>query len=277
MPTPCASPFCDLEALAAAIPDGATLAVPEDADGVAMAATRALIRRGARELHLVCVPVGRLQADVLIGAGCVATIETSAVSLNEHGPAPRFVAAVRTGSVRILDATCPAIYAALQAAQKGLPFMPLRGLLGSDVLARRADWKVIDNPFAPGDAIVALAPIRPDVALFHAPCADRLGNVFVGRARDCLLMAQAARRTFVTVEHVVERDLLADRERSAGVIPAAYVDRIAVAAHGARPLALDTCYDTDHAALARYAAAAGTEAGFAAWLEAWLAPEALPV
>lgn len=272
-----ALPFCDLKTLAAAIPDGARLAVPEDADGVSMAATRALVARGARDLHLVCVPVGRLQADVLIGAGCVATIETSAVSLNEHGPAPRFVAAVRAGGVGILDATCPAIYAALQASQKGLPFMPLRGLLGSDVLARRTDWKVIDNPFAPGDAVVALRPIRPDVALFHAPYADRRGNVFVGRARDCLLMAQAARSACATVEHIVERDLMRDPERSAGVIPAAYVTHVAVAERGTAPLALQGCYGADDAALARYAQAARTEEGFREWLAAWLAPEALSV
>lgn len=271
-----AGPFCDLETLAAAIPDGAKLAVPEDADGVAMAATRALVRRGARGLHLVCVPVSRLQADVLIGAGCIDTIETSAVSLNEYGPAPRFVAAVRAGAVRILDATCPAIYAGLQAAQKGLPFMPLRGLLGSDVAARRGDWKVIDNPFAPGDPVLALPPIRPDVGLFHAPYADRQGNVFVGRARDGLLIAHAARSTLVTVEHIVERDLLRDAERAGGVIPSAYVSRIALTEHGAWPLGLAGSYGADHDALERYAAAAQSEEGFREWLAAWLAPEALP-
>lgn len=270
------TPFCDLETLAAAVPHGARLAVPEDADGVAMAATRALVRRGALGLHLVCVPVSRLQADVLIGAGCLETIETSAVSLNEYGAAPRFVAAVREGGVRVLDATCPAIYAALQAGQKGLPFIPLRGLIGSDVLAQRADWKVIDNPFAPGDPVVLLPPIQPDVALFHAPYADREGNVFVGRCRDLTLLAQASRRTLVTVERVVERDLLADPERSSGVLPAVYVTHIAVAEQGAWPLALPGGYDMDHAALARYAAAAKTREGFRAWLDEWLGLAAAP-
>jgi len=73
-----------LEALAAAIPDGALLAVPKDSSGVAMSATREIVRRGARGLHLVCVPVGGLQAESLIGAGAVATIETSAVTLGER-------------------------------------------------------------------------------------------------------------------------------------------------------------------------------------------------
>ena len=64
-----ATSLTSLESLAAAIPDGALLAVPKDSSGVAMAATRALIRRGVRNLHLVCVPTSGLQADLLIGAG----------------------------------------------------------------------------------------------------------------------------------------------------------------------------------------------------------------
>src|SRR6266581_2059806 len=82
----------------------------------------------------LAVPTSSLQADLLIGAGCVETIETSAVSLSEFGPAPRFTAAVTAGTIRVKDATCPALHAAFQAAEKGVPFMPLRGLLGSDVL-----------------------------------------------------------------------------------------------------------------------------------------------
>lgn len=267
----------ELESIAEAIADGARLAVPSDPYGVAMAATRALVRRSVRDLHLLCVPTSGIQADVLIGAGGVATIETSAVALGEYGAAPRFTAAVREARVRILDATCPAIHAGLQAGQKGLPFMPLRGLIGTDLLANRPDWKLIDNPFARGDPIVVLPAIRPDVALFHAPCADRNGNVFIGRSRELLTMAQASRASFVTVEEIHEGDLLEDPERSAGVIPAVYVTRIAVAKRGAWPLGLPGGYGADGAALARYAQAARTPEGFRAWLDNWLAAEIAPV
>src|SRR2546428_7569922 len=164
------------------ITDGCVLAVPREASGVAMAATRALIRRGVKRLHLVTLPTSSLQADLLIGAGCIETLETSAVSLGEFGPAPRFTAAVTAGTIRMKDGTCPALHAAFQAAEKGVPFMPLRGLIGSDVLAHRPDWKVIDNPFGNDDPIVLLPAIKPDVALFHAPMADRDGNVWIGRA-----------------------------------------------------------------------------------------------
>src|SRR6476660_10479681 len=90
----------------AAIPDGAMLIVPREACGVPMEATRALIRRGVKRLHLVALPTSTLQADMLIGAGCVATLETSAVSLGEFGPAPRFNAAVTSGTIEMKDATC---------------------------------------------------------------------------------------------------------------------------------------------------------------------------
>src|SRR5579863_5612458 len=136
-----------LDEALAPIVDGSMLAVPRESSGVPMAATRALIRRGVQRLHLVALPTSTLQADLLIGAGCVDTLETSAVSLGEFGPAPRFTAAVLSGAIHMRDATCPALHAQFQAAEKGVPFMPLRGLLGSDVLAQRLDWKVDDNPF----------------------------------------------------------------------------------------------------------------------------------
>ncbi|MDA0952919.1 MAG: CoA synthetase, partial [Proteobacteria bacterium] len=120
----------------ARIESGMTIALPPEYCGVAMAATRELLRQGTGRLHLLAVPQSGLQADLLIGAGRVATVEAAAITLGEQGPAPRFTAAVRAGTITMVDATCPAIHAALQASEKGLPFLPLRGILGSDVLAR---------------------------------------------------------------------------------------------------------------------------------------------
>jgi glutaconate CoA-transferase subunit A len=262
--------LCSLEALSAAVPDGALLAVAKDSSGVAMAATRELVRRGARGLHLLCVPISGMQADILIGAGCVRTLESSGVTLGEFGAAPRFVAALKERTLRMIDSTCPAIYAALQAGQKGIPFIPLRGLLGTDVLANRDDWKVIDNPFAPGDPIVVLRAIRPDVALFHASLADRFGNVFIGRERELLIMAHAAQRTLVTVEEITDDDLLEDTARAGAVIPSIYVEKIALAPRGAWPVGLVDRDPQDEAQIARYAALARTAEGFADYLGEWL-------
>lgn len=257
----------DLAALAAAIPDGAKLALYKDS-GVAMAATRALIKRGARDLHIVTVPTSGFQAELLIAAGCVATIETSGVTMWELGQAPAFARAVRSGAVAVRDATCPAIYAQIQAAEKGIPFMPLRGLIDSDLMRVRGDFKVIDNPFGAGDPIVALPAIVPDVTIFHARCADRAGNVFVGGAGELKMLAHAARRTFVTVEEIVDDDLTADETMAGAVLPALHVDGIAVAERGAWPLEMPGLYAADRDYLKRYVAAAATAEGLAGWLAA---------
>jgi glutaconate CoA-transferase subunit A len=251
----------------APIRDGIMLAVPREVAGVPMEATRALIRRGVRKLHLVTLPTSSLQADLLIGAGCVAVLETSAVSLGEFGPAPRFTAAVKSGGIRIKDATCPALHAAFQAAEKGVPFMPLRGIIGSDLLAHRPDWRVIDNPFGADDPIVMLPAICPDVALIHAAMADRAGNVWIGRQRELVTMAHASAKTVVTVEKILDGDLLDDPILAAGTLPGFYVEAIAVAERGCWPLGLPDHYGADSAHLGEYARLAATAEGFARYLD----------
>jgi glutaconate CoA-transferase, subunit A len=256
----------NLDELVERIGDGASVAVAPDYSGCAMAAVRAMIRRGIRDLHLLTVPQAGFQADMLIGAGCVASIETAAITLGEHGFAPRFSAAVKSGSVVLRDATCPAIHAGLQATEKGIPFMPLRGIVGSDLLTHRGDWKILDNPYCEGDPIVVLPALRPDVALFHAALADAQGNVWIGVRRELMLMAHAARLTLVTVEEIRDDDLLADEAYAAGTIPALYVSAIAEVANGAWPIGLAGRYPADAAHLGEYARLAKTEAGFQQYL-----------
>jgi glutaconate CoA-transferase subunit A len=254
----------------AAVTDGCLLVVPREVSGVPMAATRALIRRGVKRLHLVALPTSSLQADLLIGAGCIATLETSAVSLGEFGPAPRFTAAVTAGAIKMMDATCPALHAGLQAAEKGVPFMPLRGMIGSDVLKYRDDWKVIDSPFGNSDPIVLLPAIKPDVALIHSPLGDRHGNVWIGRQRELVTMAHAAERTIATVEQIYDGNLLDHPVLAAGVLPGFYVESIAVAERGAWPLGLPDHYATDAEHLAEYARMAATTEGFAEYLDKYV-------
>jgi len=258
----------DLDDLVARIPDGARLALAADYySGCAMAAVRRLIARGARDLHLIGVPTLGFQADMLIGAGCVRTVESAAVTIGEYGPAPRFVAAVKTGGLRVIDGTCPAIHAGLQAAEKGIPFMPLRGILGSDLVAHRDDWTIIDNAFGADDPILLVKAIQPDVALFHAALADRRGNVWIGVRRELMTAAHAARTTLVTVEEIVDGDLLADDRWAAGTIPALYVTAVAEARNGAWPLGLRGRYAADAAHLTMYVEMAQTAEGFSRYVE----------
>ena len=265
----------DLRALARHVEPGMRVALPADYAGVSMATTRALIAHGTGDLDLVCVPTGGLQVDQLIGAGLVRSVETSAVTLGEAGGAPRFNEAVKSGAIRLRDATCPAILTGLLAAQKGAPFMPMRGLIGTDILRFRDDWKVIDNPFEEGrDPIVLIPAIHVDVAIFHAPMADRLGNVWIGRRRELAAMAYAATATLGTVERIVDGSRLADETTAAGVLPEFYVTAIAHAPKGAWPYGLWGEYSADTAEVARYAAAARTVEGFAGYMDADIGREA---
>jgi len=262
--------FPDADALAAQIPDGALLAMPPDYSLPAMAVVRALIRRRARRLKLLGVPVLGLCADLLIGAGCVAEVETSAVSLGEAGLAPRFTEAVERGEIVVRDATCPMIHSGLQAAEKGVPFMPLRGVLGSDLVALRPDWKVIDNPMGENDPIILAPAISPDIALFHARWADRAGNVWLGRRRELATIAHAAKATLVSCESVREGDMLEDELLAPGVLASVYVTGVAEAKRGAWPLGVIDEYPIDDAHLAAYAKAARTREGFARYLDEWV-------
>ncbi|HEY8249187.1 MAG TPA: CoA-transferase [Burkholderiales bacterium] len=259
------------EDLARLIPDGALLALPPDYSMPAMAIVRALIVQKKRNLRLLGVPVLGLCADLLIGAGCVAEVESSAVSLGEAGLAPRFSEAVEKNLIKVKDATCPAVHTALQASEKGVPFMPLRGVLGSDLVKHRADWQVGRNPFNPEEDPILLVPaIQPDIALFHARWADEAGNVWVGRRRELATIAHAAKQTFVTFEELKPGDMLEDELLAPGVISATYVSAIAPAKRGAWPLGIPGVYDIDDAHLAHYARAARTQEGFQRYLDEYV-------
>jgi glutaconate CoA-transferase subunit A len=256
------------EDLAARIPDGALLGLPPDYSTPAMAVVRSLIVLKKRNLRLLGVPVLGLSADLLIGAGCVAEIETSAVSLDEAGLAPRFTEAAQRGEIRVRDATCPVIHTGLQAAEKGVPFMPLRGVLGSDLLKERKDWRVVDNPLKSGtDPILIVPAIAPEIALFHARWGDEAGNVWVGRRRELATLAHASRRCFATVEEIRPGDMLEDELLAPGVISSTYITAIAPAPGGAWPLGIAGLYPIDDTHLARYARAAKTREGFQRYLD----------
>jgi glutaconate CoA-transferase subunit A len=185
------------------------------------------------------------------------------VSLGEAGLAPRFSEALEKNLVKIKDATCPAIHSALQAAEKGVPYMPLAGIGSSDLMKERPEWK------AQGDLVLVPA-IRPDVALFHARWADEAGNVWVGRRRELATAAHAARTTLVTFEEKKPGDMLEDELLAPGVISSVYVGAVAQAPRGAWPLGVPGLYGVDDTHLSQYAKAAKTRDGFQRYLDEWV-------
>ncbi len=242
--------------------------MPPDYSLPAMEVVRCLIKKRSRNLRLLGVPVLGLCADLLIGAGCVEEIETSAVSLGEAGLAPRFTEALEKKTLKIRDATCPAIHTGLQAAEKGVPFMPLRGVLGSSLIENHPAWRVEANPFSKEeDPILFVKAIQPDIALFHARWADEAGNVWVGRRRELATIAHASKQAFVTFEEKKEGDMLEDELLAPGVVSSIYVAAVAPAPRGAWPLGVAGLYGIDDAHLALYAKAAKTQEGFSSYLK----------
>ena len=251
------------------------LAVPRESSGAAMAATRALVRRGVKRLHLVTLPTSSLQADLLIGAGAIETLETSAVSLGEFGPAPRFTAAMLAGAIKHARRHLPG---AARAVSGGRKRRAVHAAARPDRLRRAGASSRLEDDrqsvrpglFQGADPIVLLPALKPDVALFHAPLADRFGNVFIGTQRELMVMAHAAVKTVVTVEKMHDGDLLRDPLLAAGTLPGFYVEAVAVEPRGAWPLPLPDHYGTDAAHMAEYARLAATPEGFAQYLDRYV-------
>jgi glutaconate CoA-transferase, subunit A len=163
------------------------------------------------------------------------------------------------------------MYSMVQAGSMGVPFVAVRGLLGSDILRHRGDLRVVENPFQEAESVVVAEPIRPEVAVFHARRADRFGNSLVpGGMRDDLMMARAGRWVVVTAEEIQEKEI---RPEEAGVhtfLPAVDVDQVSPAPFGAHPGSCGLDYSHDAAHIEEYLAAAKEEASFKAYLDKYV-------
>lgn len=266
--------YIDFEELVQQIPDNCHLAMVYEHDGFHSGAPldviRALIRRGTRGLRILCVPVNGMTADLLVGAGCVDEIEFGALVIGEHGLPPRIEAAARAGSVRLRDTTCPAILNGLLATKLGVPFLPVTGILGSDLVNTHPEWRVLSNPYQSEEIVLIVPALAPDVALFHAPFADRRGNVWVGRRGDIILMAQGARKTLVTVDEIVDYDLMADSTKSCGTLSHVYIDGLCERPRGCWPMGLGSAETRDAEHIAEYVRLAATDEGFQEYLNRYV-------
>jgi len=202
---------------AALIPDGASVALGRPP---ALGLVRELIRQGRRDLNLVGVPTGDIAIELLIAAGCARSLHSSGVDLGERGQAPAFARAVESGALRVTDSTCPALLMALQAGASGIPWTPVPGLIGSDLLAQRPDIRIIDG-------LAVVPALAPEFAIVHARRADPAGNAVIATTYDDRLLIQAAGTVIMSVDEVTPgaTDRLARGEQ---VIPAAYIDVLTV-------------------------------------------------
>jgi glutaconate CoA-transferase, subunit A len=155
-----------------------------------------------------------------------------------------------------------------------LPFIPVRGFLGSDYLTARADFRVVQDPFT-GEDVAVVPPITPDVALIHALKGDPEGNILVDRLEDDHLLAQASQCVIASVEEIVPAGVMAETPEGL-FVAGLYVTALVLAPRGAIPTGCRGYYTHDPVHLRRYLEAAKTTDAFRAYLDAYIgAPEDL--
>ena len=222
------------QAVAALIPDGATVAMEGFTHLIPHAAGHELIRQQRRELKLL-----RLTPDIiydqLIGVGAARSLVFAWGGNPGVGSLHRLRDAVERGWPRpleLIEHTHASMALAYTAGAANLPFGVMRGSRASETHRRNPDVREIACPFT-GEPLMAVAAHRPDVTVIHAQRADHAGNVqiwgILGVQKEAAL---AAARVLVTVEEVVDR---LTPVPGAIVIPAAAVDMVCEMPGGAHP------------------------------------------
>jgi len=174
-----------------------------------MAFAYELARQRVKDLTIIAVNNG-LSIDLLCGAGCVKRVETSCVGLEEFGLASNFRRAVETGEVEVAEYPEDLVIPRFYATAHGLPFYPVRGIFGTDILKHNEDIKEGISPID-GKPYSALPPAKPDWVVMHAPIGDTRGNVvfFIGAGYSPVGELEATRCTrnnIITVERIVPHD-----------------------------------------------------------------------
>ncbi len=253
-----------------------------------MAAVYEIIRQRKKQLHIYAHSNGQ-GVDELIGAGCASKIEIAYAGSGRFAPTCiRFKKAVQDQTLLVEDYSNYQMTLRFQAGAMGVPFLPTRSSLGTDIIAkwgfpesmRRSDPKipnqklcVIDNPFdAWGDAsqLVLVPAINPDVTIIHVQKADRQGLLHIdGLTFADVEQAKAARAVIATCENLADPEEMRSHS-DANQIPFMCVDAVAHVPHGAYPTACYGCYDYDPVYLNRYRKAAQDESEYQAYLQKYI-------
>jgi glutaconate CoA-transferase, subunit A len=218
-----------------------------------MAMVRELVRQGRSGLHLVG-SAHSIDVDLLVAVGAVRRCEESYVGFEQDlGLAPAYRRAAEEGTIEVAESCCATILAQLRAAEMGLPFLPVRGVRGSDIGRLHPEYAEITCPFT-GERLVAVPALRPAVALLHAPAGDRYGNLHLDQPYVLdERFAAASRLVLATVDELVTTDEVV----AMGVtIPGHLVAAVVEAPFGAHPTSCYPryAYDRDH--LREYVSAA---------------------
>ena len=257
------------EAVDRLIPDGSVVAASTCLETlIPFAAGREIIRQRKKGLTLVG-PISDIFFDQIVGAGCARKIQAAWVGNVITGTAYHFRRAVENRTVEIEDHSNLTLAMALKAGALGVPYLPVRTALGSDLLRSHPSMRRVSCPFT-GMSLVAVAAIRPDVAVVHVQRSDDMGNALfwgnLGVTRDACL---ASRRVLVTTEEIVAADRIT-RDPNRVLIPGFKVDAVVHAPWGGHPSPVPGYYNRDHRMFLEYREENRDPESGRAWRMRWI-------
>jgi glutaconate CoA-transferase, subunit A len=258
------------EAIASFVPDGASVALGLQMEqNIPFAAGHEIIRQKKRGLRLIG-PISDILFDQMVAGGCVSEIVAAWVGNVMMGSAYNFRRAAESGEIKVFNMTNFSIALALQAGAMGVPFMPTRTAMGSDVPKGNHFFYNIFSPFEGKEPLLAVRAINPDVTIVQAQRADADGNAHNWGSFGVMLEAvRAAKHVIVVAEEIVDPDVIAsDPNRT--VIPGFLVSAVVECPYGAHPSPVQGYYKRDDAFFRDYHQQTKTPAESGAWLGRWV-------
>ncbi len=259
------------EAISQFVPDGSSVAMGTALEAlIPFAAGHEIMRQQKRDLTLIG-PISDILFDQMIGAGCVSRIRAAWVGNVITGSGYNFRRAVESGLLKMEDHSNLTISMALRAGAMGVPFLPTRTALGSDLYRTNEKLKQISCPFT-GETLTAVSAINPDITIIHVQRADEFGNAHswgnLGITREACL---ASRRIILTAEEIVPPHVI-NSDPNRVVTPGFLVSAVVHAPWGAHPSPVPGWYNRDHDAFLAYQKANKTPEAFADWYSHWVDP-----
>lgn len=235
---------------------------------IPFAAGHELLRQGIDDLTMIG-PISDLLFDQLIGGGAVSEIRAAWVGNVSAGTGYRFREAVESGEISIEDHSNFSIALALQAGAMGVPYLPTRSLLGSDIFERSDLFVETTDPFD-GERLALVPAIEPDWAIVHAQRASPQGDVHLwGNTGIVEPAVGAADNVLVTAEEIVEPDVMkSDPSRVA--ITREQVTSVVECPFGAHPSPVTGHYNRDNEYYLQYNRRTETQDDFDDWAGEWV-------
>jgi glutaconate CoA-transferase subunit A len=256
------------EAVARLVRDGDTVYLAGFTHAIPFAAGHEIIRQRRRGLVLARATPD-LVCDQMIAAGCARRLIFSWGGNPGVGSLRAFRGAVERGELEVEEYTHFAMLSRLAAGASGLPFLPLRSLLGSDLFQVNPQIRTVRCPFT-AEELAAVPALRPDVTVVHAQRADADGDVQMwGIMGDQREAAFAASCVIACVEEIVDDIVVAD-DPNRTMLPGEVVTAVVEVPLGAHPSYVQGYYDRDNQFYLDWDGISKTPDGYAAWLAAWV-------